>query len=684
MKRLIVLITFLGSVMVMNGQEVQRHIAEKLAVNFMDARSEKDLVFQESMAVIDPVNSEALYYMINFYPEGYVIVSGDYRMMPVLAYSFNSTIDFNKENPAFLWWMLRYEEEIQYVRKNKLLAQHDILEKWIDFLDGNIPQPKVQLEPLLTTTWDQGTYYNEQCPEDENGPDDKCLTGCVATAIGQLMNYFRWPQTGTGFYTSEDTVYGTLSVDYSAANYKFNEMAVDLRRSNPETAELIYNIGVSVDMHYGPNGSGMNNHKAAHTMKTFFRYVDSTQYIFRDSVSLDWDSVMIAHLDQKLPMYYAGWADTMFVSGHAFVCDGYQDSTYFHFNWGWGGSYDGFFYVYNLSPRGSSFTLMHELVINMYPEGTYPYYCNGTDTLRSLDGTIDDGSGPLFDYQDNTSCSWLIAPDDSISGIKMNFLRLNTETGNDIITIYDGPDSGSPVLGTYSGATLPSEIISTGGEVFITFISDGASTNGGFLMTYEAEKYSYCNALTSMTSESDTIEDGSGTYDYQGNVFCRWIIEPASGDPLLLGFINFDMDSTDFVRVFDHTNSQLLGEFRGNSLPPDLYSGNGTMTVYFKTNATAHADGFKLWYRTSPASVEENEIASWQLYPNPAEDFFNVSGIVGKVQIRVYDLSGKLLYDLCENSDNNMITVNTSAWKKGLYMIEVESENGLAIFKLVK
>lgn len=684
MKKLILILIFAISTLISGAQEVDFNIAEKLASEFMGARSSKNIVVQENDSYSINDKGQAVYHVINFYPKGYVIVAGDYRVVPVLAYSMNSTCPENGNNPAFYWWMQRYINEIGYIRQQELLAKGGVLNMWTDYLAGNIPQPKVQLEPLLTTTWNQGTYYNEFCPADAGGPDDKCLTGCVATAIGQLMNYFRWPQNGNGFYTSEDTVYGTLSVDYSSAEYLFNEMAVDLSRSNPETAELIYNIGVSVDMHYGPSGSGMNNHKAAYTMKTFFSYVDSTQYIFRDSVNLNWDSVMIAHLDQKLPMYYAGWGDTNYVSGHAFVCDGYQDTSYFHFNWGWGGNYDGFFYTNNLTPGGSNFTLMHELVINMYPEGTYPYYCSGTDTLRSLDGTIDDGSGPLFDYKNNTDCSWLIAPNDSISKIKLNFLRLNTETANDIITIYDGKDATAPVLGTYSGSTLPNEIQSTGKTVFIHFLSDGANFEDGFLLTYEAVTYSYCSPLVTLTAESDTISDGSDHYQYQGNVFCRWKIEPSSGDPVLLGFLDFELDSTDYVRVIDHTNAQILDEFRGDALPPNVYSGNGTITIYFKTSATAHADGFRAWYRTSPASIDENFDVQWQLFPNPAETEFSIAGLDGNAQILVFDLRGSLLYSFENTLQSNIFTVDISSWEQGLYLIEVTNENTSSTFKLIK
>ncbi len=155
-------------------------------------------------------------------------------------------------------------------------------------------------------------------------------------------------------------------------------MTNSVQEQNDAVAELLFHLGVSVDMDYGPTGSGMWNHKAAYSLRTYFNYSPETQYLYRDSTNLDWDSVIVAHLDQKIPMYYAGWSVPN-INGHAFIIDGYQTEDYFHFNWGWGGSYDGYFYLDNLVPGGNNFNLAQELVINCYPDTinySYPYYCS--------------------------------------------------------------------------------------------------------------------------------------------------------------------------------------------------------------------------------------------------------------------------------------------------------------------
>lgn len=621
-------------------------------------------------------------YFVEMYPSGFVIVSGSKNVIPVLAWSDNTSLPEHTSIPAFNAWVEFMKVEISNAEHHRTPLNDNAKREWESMLGGICPDTRGGVSPLLYTQWGQETYYNEFCPKDVDGPDDKCVTGCVATAIGQLMNYFRWPLQGTGFYTSEDTVYGTLSVDYSSADYHYNEMAADLSRTNPETAELIYHIGVSVDMHYGPNGSGMNNHKAAHTMKTFFSYADSTQYIFRDSVSMNWDSVVVSHLERGLPMYYAGWGDTNYISGHAFVVDGYQDSLYFHFNWGWNGSYDGYFYTSSLSPGGANFTLMHELVINMTPQGMYPYTCQGTDTLRSNDGTIDDGSGPIFPYQENRDCYWLIEPNDSVEYIQLDFLRFNTESGQDVLTVYDGSTTSSGVLGSFSGSALPSSIQSTGKSMLLHFVSNHADSSDGFLVSYMAHSPSFCSTLSTLNAESDTIGDGSQEFDYHGNIFCRWKIQPTSGLPVLLTFDEFEMDSTDYVRVLDHSTGDILGEYRGNTLPPVQYSSNGTLTLYFKTSATSHADGFTAHYRTSQVSVAEMNQTSMTVFPNPATEYIYLNGIEGVAEIVIYDTQGRKMLNLKSVGNNDVIPIQQLS--SGYYFLTVllpETQRTFSFYK---
>ncbi len=386
------------------------------------------------------------YYVFNFEYGGFVIISANKSIQPVLAFSpVNNCPEINK-SPQFEWWMQGYTQQIINAVKSKAVNDKAIVE-WNRLLDNNYSLPVTKkalgVEPLIHTTWDQSPYYNGMCPVYSEASGGRCVTGCVATCLGQIMAYFRHPEKGVGEYSYVDENYGEQSVNFTEQTYNWDQMPSSLSRNNEEIAKLLYHIGVSVDMHYGPDGSGMTNHKGAFTLKTYFDYTDSTQYLFRDSIDIDWPGMLISSLDRNIPLYYAGWTDTNFVMGHAFVCDGYTDSTFFHMNWGWGGSSDGYFNIDHLTPGSNDFTLLHEAIINATPKTNYPNYFTGQKTLTSLDGLIDDGSGPLNNYKPNNTCSWLIEPFDSVSSITLSFVKVDILSSDTlyILITYRNPKS---------------------------------------------------------------------------------------------------------------------------------------------------------------------------------------------------------------------------------------------------
>lgn len=662
-----------------NAQYVSIQDAQQVAISVISERFPTS-DFELTEIDCDSFNGIPVMYVQYLKPSGFIIIAASRSVMPLLGYSFDSYFDPNRNCYSFNSWMHHYVNQICKAQLSKTEINPIVNAAWDRYLRSDVQRSRPAMEPLLKTTWNQDTYYNELCPVDAGGPDDHCYAGCVATAIGQLMNYFRWPLQGNGSYTSTDLVYGPLSVDYGNSFYNWNEMPLNLGRSNFEVAQLLYHIGVSVDMHYSPNGSGMNNHKAAYTMRTYFKYVDSTEYYFRDSISLDWDSVLISHLNRNLPLYYAGWSDTIYEMGHAFVCDAYQDTAYFHFNWGWDGSYDGFFYIDNLMPGGSDFTLLHEAVVNMQPDGAYPYYCSGlVDTLTSLDGTIDDGSGPLYNYAPNANCSWLIAPMDSISKISLSFVSLNTEAVNDVITIYNGDNTSSPIVGSYSGSNIPATINVNGKKVLVTFHSDNLNESNGFMLSWSSTVIPFCSNMLTLTAEADTINDGSALYDYHNSSFCRWRIEPSSGLPVILDFLAFDIDSTDYVRVTDHTSSALLGEFRGDAMPPSLYSSNGTITVLFLAGSTATADGFNFSYHSSMAGQDEINGTICRIFPNPSNGSIKIEN-APQSSMNIFCPDGRLVYTGILDSQE----FDVSWLEKGVYFIHLSNENFSETLRFIK
>ena len=264
-----------------------------------------------------------VFYVYNLAPSGFVIVSASKSVEPLLAFSHESTCDETGRHPGVKAMLKSYSEQIAYAIKNNVAPSEKIQAEWQHYLKADFqPRAVRTVAPLLITKWNQGKYFNTQCPEDSHGADGHVVVGCVATAIAQVFNYFRYPTQGTGSYGYDHPDYGHLEVNFAEQHYDYDFMPVKPTDYNENLARLLYNIGVSVDMNYGPNGSGMTNHKGAYTMRNYFGYNDEAKYIFKDSLptvipdNIDndtvipdsiWNGILVNHLNRKIPLYYAGW-----------------------------------------------------------------------------------------------------------------------------------------------------------------------------------------------------------------------------------------------------------------------------------------------------------------------------------------------------------------------------------------
>jgi hypothetical protein len=684
---------FLQTIAFTQGAFVNEQDAGIVAEKFFYERIQPhQAVIADHIKVINTFTVEQdrdiLYYVFNMSTGGFVAVSAYDATPPVICYAFSGKYEPGNQPGNFKAWMEQYNRQIAYAINSKAAPSAETASLWKRYretpMSALLPYSGKEILPLTTSTWDQGKYYNAMCPADPAGPGGHCVTGCVATTMGQLMNYFRWPETGTGSYTYDCPPYGTLSVNYDTANYRWDLMEKSLGNSNTEVSEILYHAGVSVDMVYGPDGSGMYNHKAAYSLKTYFKYSPETQYLFRDTTTMDWDSIIVAHLDQHIPMYYAGWSvpDTM---GHAFICDGYQGEDYFHFNWGWSGAYDGYFYTDDLTPGGNYFNLAQELIINAVPDTNlydYPVYCEGQHIFTALNGTIDDGSGPLYPYENETGCSWLITPSDSINGITLDFLKFGTDI-NDIVTVYDGADISAPVLGIFSGDDLPPAVTSTAGSMFIVFESDGEGTGDGFLASFESEVPVYCSGMTMLTAQAATLSDGSGSYDYHNGSACTWRILPEGASWVTLYFTEFETEAGfDLLKVYDLQTQQVIAEYSGSyspGLPDPVTSPSGKMFLAFSTNSTNTAPGWDAYYESNLVNIaEQQEKDGLVIFPNPTDGFLNIRNknySESLVKINLADLSGRQAYSSeVDLPGGKQIRIDLRHLSSGIYILSAGSE----------
>jgi hypothetical protein len=380
--------------------------AEKVAMNFY---FERHNMFQGEISrdqiSIQSVHTEkdaqqTYYYVFRFNPAGFVIVPADDCLAPVLGYSFEHNYVAENQPPNVQWWFQQYKDQVLYASENSLQPELETAELWNHYLAGDfryLPSKTASraVAPLITTLWHQNWPYNYYCPPTPTGGSGgHTWAGCVATAYAQLLYYWRYPLHGSGYhcYTpASNPQYGEQCADFENTWYRWNEMCDVPGGINTAIAELIYHVAVAVEMNFGPDGSGAAGYPEQ--MEPWFNLSTDYEALSRQFFTDDeWVNIIVDQLNQKFPIAYAGNTSNM-SSGHMWVCDGYQDSTYFHMNWGWGGSSNGYYTLNNLQ----GFNTFQHIGINFYPDminNTYPNYAAGADTLVAIEGSIEDGSGP--------------------------------------------------------------------------------------------------------------------------------------------------------------------------------------------------------------------------------------------------------------------------------------------------
>jgi len=319
-------------------------------------------------------NDIPLIYILHLQGEGFILIAADDVSEPILGYSNSGSFEYPITSPEVRYWIGTYESQLweaislQIPNTEKRPIWDDIrserFDRWTDTRD---------VSPLLTTTWNQDTYYNQLCPVDAAGPGGHAYAGCTATAMGQVMKYWSHPAQGTGSNTYTDgsafpPAYGTISANFGSTTYNWSSMPNNLTTNNTAVATLLFHCGVAVDMDYGVSlgsGSLVTTNSA---MVNNFGYDSAAQWQWRSSFSdAVWLSMMKGDLDLGRPIIYQGY-DSGNITGHSFVMDGYNSSNYFHFNFGWGGLYNGNFLLNNLIPlTGYDFSYFQWAYFNIFP-----------------------------------------------------------------------------------------------------------------------------------------------------------------------------------------------------------------------------------------------------------------------------------------------------------------------------
>lgn len=302
-----------------------------------------------------------VYYAFNINNNGFVLISAEDAGHPIIGYSNEGHYTLPVAGTNFSYWMGKRKKEISYIRVQKLSSTKDISNEWASYISNTPLTHKNNFRKALSGTypsstahlvqslWNQSPYFNDDCPGGS-------VTGCVATAMSQIMRFWSYPAKGRGSNSYCDCTasgfsmnYGTLSANFGNTTYNWANMPLSVNKANTSVATLLYDAGVSVDMDYAPSGSGAYVISADDTISAqnsyvkYFGYNPSTIYGFYDSTisATSLIDTLQNEINNGRPVEYAGYDAS--AGGHTWVCDGYDSINSFHMNWGWGGQDNGWF-----------------------------------------------------------------------------------------------------------------------------------------------------------------------------------------------------------------------------------------------------------------------------------------------------------------------------------------------------
>ncbi len=454
--------------------------ASRVAANFYNLQTKNTATHSQASANLvytqTDESNQIVFYVFDMSPaKGFVITAADDRVIPILAYSTENGFNTNFKHTGLINWINKTTANISLALKNNVTAGGQITTQWNAYRAGLNPVTAKSntVGPLVTTTWDQENdisnpppyLYNLLCPWN-NSDQQRCLTGCVATAQSQIMKYWNYPATGTGSFTYTDNTangysnnYGTLSANFAAHAYQWGLMPSILTGGEPLAQDsavdvLMYDCAVSVGMDFGDDNQDGSGAEALLELEVQY-YGDSacSQYALvnyfsynRDSIkgvlessynAANWTALVKRELNMGRPVLYEG--DDASQGGHAWVCDGYDASNNLHMNWGWSGFDNGFFAINNLTTSGNFNPVQDDAALI----GILPQYGHApvTNFKASLTNACN-GNVQFTDFSQDLPTTWLWNFGDGTTSALQNPLHTYTANGTYTVTLTAGNPSG--------------------------------------------------------------------------------------------------------------------------------------------------------------------------------------------------------------------------------------------------
>ena len=625
------------------------------------------------------VTGKDCYHVFNFEEGGFVIVCADRRGTPILGYSDEGSFDFENGAPATQEWIKHYMHQLD-----------EIEAKNIEISDVNVAAWNVRatrsnvrgVEALVQTKWNQSYPYNMLCPEHSQGDHGHTYTGCVATAMAQVMKYWNYPQSGTGkvsyFWGAWDTI-DLSKTTYDWANMPNVYSAFGANSWSDEqkqaVATLMLHCGVSINMSYGYDGSGTQTEYTADALRYNFGYRNGVTARYRDNGGTTdetfehyfendtiWSRMLIEDLDMHRPLIYSGHPSSG--AGHAWVCDGYrtnsEGTTEFHMNWGWGGANDGYYTIDNLNTHASAgddgsnnFVYGQCVVFNIaVPDlDAAPYCMSETNVYEEEHWNVNDGSYSNF-YKNNTNCDWVIKIKDYQTDTLLYYFNYFELEAGDELKIYAGENANGQLLATYYDGNEPVDSIKhVGTPIYIQFTTDGENQARGWELHYEAMRYPF--------TVTTSIVGNGGSVNPEG-------VRPV-------------MKNSTLSVVMTPENGYSVSEFTIDGVLTLKGAGMGEAVTYTFTNIKS---SHEVEVKFGPVSVDTENANSISIYPNPNNGKFSMSLENDAKSYILYDINGRVVEEKAIDGQS-VVDFDIENMAAGTYFIKVITGNNVSIEKIV-
>ncbi len=754
MKKLFIISVFFFLYIIVNAKQVEEKTAKLAGKNFLsslinDSNINFDLTLvykssQKDSFLISGSQHICYFYIFNCINRmGFVIVSADNIVLPILGYSTENYFNANNIPANLSWWLQNYSDQIQFTINNNFPPSLKIYQDWKDLICGKYKKPlaKSGVEPLLKKiTWNQSPYYNDLCPDNNTGIH--AMTGCAATAMAQIMKYWEYPIKGTGEHSYIDPIniedynqipgsaYGFQTANFGNTTYKWDDMPDNVTYPNDAVAKLMYHCGVSIDMDFGPSWSGAcvlkrdgGNASCEYALPTYFGYKSSISGILRSDYINDanWISDLKKELDSGRPIQYAGWSNNQKI-GHTWVCDGYNSNDYFHMNWGWGNINANEYYTINLVNDNISqiYTTKQQALIGIEPAfGQCSYSLSQNSNKFSTIG----GTGS-FKVLTSTNCSWTVQSNNSWIRITSG---LNGQ-GNGIVSYSVDPN------GTLN--TLTGSITITGGTNNLTYDITESGNNCSYTLIPSFLTHSALggsgnfsintsnNCVWSLISNNPSWLHITSNPTGIGSATISYFVDPNLTTNTLTGSITIANQTFNVIvsgAAFDCNVSfipadiMFIGKYQGNysfvyninsgcsystlSSSPDwliissalnnvIHFNVSTNSSYFPRTGYIYLNGiYKQVTQEGNTSLEINEVSQLndiKIYPNPITDKFTIELDYhnSSYSLEILNTIGQVI--LIRKITNNIEQIDLSGLSDGIYFVKLQSENNKIVRKIIK